>query len=385
LTASGASALTVPSVPVGSVSVPSVSVPSVPLPVPSVSAPKLPVPSVSVPSVPALPLPSPSAPKLPVPSVSVPPVSVPSLPVPVSTAPVPGVPSVPGLPSTPGLSSVPGVPAPVGSVVSGVQSGVQSGVGQLSGGLSGITGVTGGTTGSLLNLGVNASPIGTACVQARGTGGAIANVTVTVAGHNITAPLVQALPGVLAPCPAGATPGAPGVGASAGGGLVGACVQATAKAPLNASVLVLDTELVGTIAKAGVPLQQVIVPCPKGLTGGQPGAGGTGGTGGSSGAGGASGNPSGAAAGLGAAGGSAAGSAAAGGKGQGGSGAGCANGAGGWSSLNAQTLSSVIPSNVPQTLPWILLALALLGRRRLGRAVASVRTFRGFGRYRVQT
>ena len=367
MTASGASALTVPSVPVGSVSVPSVSVPSlpsVPLPAPSVSAPKLPLPSVSVPSVPALPLPSASVPQLPVPSGSVPPVSVPSVPVPVSTAPVPGVPSVPGAPS------VPGVPAPVGSVLSGVQSGVSTIGGSLSG-------VAGGTTGSLLNLGVNASPIGTACVQARGTGSAIANVTVTVGGHNITAPLVQALPGVLAPCPAGATPGSPGVGASAGGGLVGACVQATAKAPLNASVLVLDTELVGTLAKAGVPLQQVIVPCPKGLPGGPPGSGGTGATAGSSGAG--------AAAGLGAAAGGAAGSAAAGGKGQGGSGTNCTNGAGGWSSLNAQTLSSVIPSNIPQTLPWVLLALALLGRRRLGRAVASVRAFRGLGRFRVQT
>jgi uncharacterized protein (TIGR03382 family) len=248
---------------------------------------------------------------------------------------------------------------------------VQSGVGQIGGALSGITG---GTTGSLLNLGVNASPIGTACAQARGTGGAIANVTVTVGGHNITAPLVQALPGVLAPCPAGATPGSPGVGASAGGGLVGACVKATSTAPLNASVLVLDTELVGALAKAGVPLQQVIVPCPNG---------GTGATAGSSGAGGASGNPSGAAAGLGAAGG-AAGSAAAGAKGQGGSGGNCANGAGGWSSLNAQTLSSVIPSNVPQTLPWILLALALLGRRRLGQAVAKVRAFRGFRRVRLE-
>ncbi|HEV7171598.1 MYXO-CTERM sorting domain-containing protein [Pedococcus sp.] len=341
------------------------------LPVPSVSVPSVSVPSVSVPSVPALPLPSVPAPKLPVPSGSVPPVSVPSLPVPVSTAPVPGVPSVPG------------VPAPVGSVLSGVQSGAKSGVGQLSGGLSGITGVSGGTPGSLLNLGVNASPIATACVQAKGTGTAIANVTVTVAGHDITAPLVQALPGVLAPCPGGATPGSPGVGASAGGGLVGACVQATAKAPLNASVLVLDTELVGTLTQAGVPLQQVVVPCPKGITGGQPGTGGTGGTPGSSGAGGASG--AGSAAGRGPAAGSAAGLAAAGGKGQGGSGAGCANGSGGWSSLNAETLASVIPSNVPQTLPWILLVLALLGRRRLGRAVASVRTFRGFGRFRVQT
>jgi uncharacterized protein (TIGR03382 family) len=39
-------------------------------------------------------------------------------------------------------------------------------------------------------------------------------------------------------------------------------------------------------------------------------------------------------------------------------------------------LASVVPNNIPQTLPWILLALALLGRRRLGRAVAVVRTFR---------
>ncbi|HEV7145880.1 MAG TPA: hypothetical protein VGN48_02660, partial [Pedococcus sp.] len=170
-------------------------------------------------------------------------------------------------------------PPPLGSVLP--SSGVTGLLGAVTGG--GLPANVGGSgPGSLVGVGVNASPVATACVQAKGSGTALANVTVIVGGHNVTAPLVQALPGVLAPCPTSGIPSTGGLSASALG-LVGACVRATAQPPLQASVLVLDTELIATLTAAGVPLKQVVVPCPAGVggsAGGGPGSGhgGTGGT-----------------------------------------------------------------------------------------------------------
>lgn len=224
----------------------------------------------------------------------------------------------------------------------------------------------GNTPGSVLSAGVDASPVGNACLQARGTGTALANVTVNVGGHNVTAPLVQALPGVLAPCPTGGTPATVGLSASALG-LVGACVRATAQPPMEASVLVLDSELIGRLTAAGVPLNQVVVPCPAGVASGQPGTPGHGG-------GGRTPAVSGPAAAGSAGPGTQPASASEASRGASGT---CASLASrGWTSLNSQTLASVLPGNIPQTLPWILLVLALLGRRRLGRVVQAVRGIR---------
>lgn len=333
-----------------------------PVPLPS-SLPAIPHPAVSVPSLPAPPI---SIPSIPVPSVSVPAVPSGTVPSVVSTVPVPSVGG--GTPSVPGVTS-PKVPPPLGSVLP--SSGVTGLLGAVTGG--GLPANVGGSgPGSLVGVGVNASPVATACVQAKGSGTALANVTVIVGGHNVTAPLVQALPGVLAPCPTSGIPSTGGLSASALG-LVGACVRATAQPPLQASVLVLDTELIATLTAAGVPLKQVVVPCPAGVggsAGGGPGSG-HGGTGGTPAATAPAVLGSGAP-GLGAPGAKAASA----GTGRGGSAANCAATSPGWTTLDGQTLASVVPNNIPQTLPWILLALALLGRRRLGRAVAVVRTFR---------
>ncbi|NYG06135.1 uncharacterized protein (TIGR03382 family) [Phycicoccus badiiscoriae] len=191
-------------------------------------------------------------------------------------------------------------------------------------------------------------------------------MTVNVGGHNVTAPLVQALPGVLAPCPTGGTTATAGLSASVLG-LVGACVRATAQPPMEASVLVLDTELIGRLTAAGVPLNQVVVSCPAGVASGQPGTPGHGGGGPTP---------------------SVSGPAAAGSAGPGtkptaasraprGVAGTCASlASSGSTTLNSHTLASVLPGNIPQTLPWILLALALLGRRRLGRVVHAVRGIR---------
>ncbi|QGN58616.1 MYXO-CTERM sorting domain-containing protein [Nostocoides sp. HKS02] len=354
-----------------------------PLPI-TTSAPKL-----TLPTIPAVPkLPVPTAPTVPtVPSVSLPPVPKPPvLPLPVTTPSVPASLPAPGstvpvtaprLP-TPAVPSLPSLPGPVASIASGAQSGV----GGVTQGLPGGASVAGGGTGSLLNLGVNASPVATACLQAKGTGTAIANVTVTVAGRNVTAPLVQALPGVLAPCPGGGTPATQGLDASVAG-LVGACVRVTQQPSLTASVLVLDSELIGTLTRAGVPLQQVVVPCPAGV-GGQPGgAGGTPDTGSTGGTGSGGSGPGSTQ--VPAAGGGLGQTGKSGGSGQGASGADCAAGsAPGWSTFNARTMASIVPNNVPQTLPWLLLAVALLGRRRLAVVAKAIRGLRT-QRLRTQT
>lgn len=322
-------------------------VPTPPLPtiaVPTVTVPSLPTPSISVSSVP-VPLPS-----VPVPSVPVSPVPVPQ----VTSLPLPGIPN-PTLPAHVGSIPTPGAGSPVPSAVTGM--------------LTGVTGAgTGSSAGSVLNLGVNASPVATACVQAKGTGTAVANMTVTVGGRNVTAPLVQALPGVLAPCPTAGSPSTGGLEASVPG-LVGACVRATAQPPVNASVLLLDKELIGTLTAAGVPLQSLVVPCPAGVSGGgqwTPAPGGAVSTPGAEGAPGSSGPG----AGAGAAGTTAARA------GQDGAGACGPTATSGWFTLDSHALASVVPGNIPQTTPWVLLALALLGRRRLGRALSAVRRLR---------
>ncbi|GEM_PF-5833058 len=340
----------------------------------------LPVPLPALPSLPA-------APKLPVPVPT-----LPALPDPVQTligtvtgplagltspTPKPGTPSVPGAPSLPGLPSLPGVPSTLPSQVTGPLSGVGT---QLKNGLNQVQqGAKGtplekvfpnGAPGSVLNLGINANPLGTACVQATGTGTAVANATITIGGQNITAPLVQALPGVLAACPAGSIPSKPGVKGSIGG-LVGLCVSVDKAPPLKATILALNTDILGQLTSAGVPLQQVVVPCPKGTpgtTGGHTG----GGThpGGGSGHGG--GTTSGSHTGSGATSGS--NSANANGNGSG-NGSSCAastakNGSG--TPLDLQTMRGVLPHSPASTLPWLLLALVVLCRNQIVRVIRKV-------------
>lgn len=336
----------------------------------------LPVPSLpSLPAVPKPPVPAPSLPALPDPVQTL----VGSVTGPLaglsSPTPKPGTPSVPGVPAGPGAPGLPGVPG-VPSTLPGQVTGPLSGVGtQLKNGLNQVQqGAKGtplekvlpnGAPGSVLNLGINASPLGTACVQATGTGTAVANATISIGGQNVTAPLVQALPGVLAACPAGSVPSKPGVKGSIGG-LVGLCVSVDKAPPLKATVLALNTDILGQLTSAGVPLQQVVVPCPKGTpgtTGSHPG-GGTHHGGGSG-----QGTTSGSHAGTGASSGSN------GSSGTGGNGSGCAAStatSGSGTPLNLQTMGGVLPHSPASTLPWLLLALAVLCRNQIVRVIRKV-------------
>ena len=240
--------------------------------------------------------------------------------------------------------------------------------------------------GGVLKLRVNAAPLATACAEVTGTGTAVANLDVTVGGHDIGTPLIEALPGLLAPCPSGSESGGgsgtePGAGSGSEGAdasvseLVGACVRIKAEPPQGASVLLLDHELVAELTEAGVPLEKLVVPCP------QPGDGdgsGPGNDGGSGGDGGDGADGTGGSAGDGSDDGATGGGGSAGGSGSGGGDDACEP------TINAQTTaSSFLPTSGPQALPWVLLALALVGRRRLTQLVGLAGLARGAGATRA--
>lgn len=227
--------------------------------------------------------------------------------------------------------------------------------------------VPGGAPGEVLKLSLNAAPIAKACAQVTGSGTAVANIDLNVLGHDIGTPVVQALPGLLAPCPTGSTPTTTGVDAKVSD-LVGACVRITPQPPLKASVLLLNHELVEKLTKAGLPLDKLVVPCPK--AGGGNGGGGNGG-GGNGGGGNGGGDDGGDDNGGNNGGGS-------GGNNGGGSGG---NGAGNDGGVCPPTMNTqnagFLPTSAPQVLPWVLLALALVGRRRIVSAVERLRPQRG--------
>jgi len=145
-----------------------------------------------------------------------------------------------------------------------------------------------GNPAGLANIVVQASPIATVCVQATGTGTALVNTDLTVFGTDISTPLIQTFPGFLAPCPAGSVP-APGTGSTTPGStilgvdtnlgsLLGACVRVTTSVvPVQATILLLDQNLISQLTDAGLPLEQLVVPCPGGTTTTPPGDGGDGG------------------------------------------------------------------------------------------------------------
>ena len=227
--------------------------------------------------------------------------------------------------------------------------------------------VPGSGPGEVLKLSVNAAPLAKACVQVTGTGTAVANLAVTVGGHDISTPLIEALPGLLAPCPSGSAPESEGADASVSE-LVGACVRVKAEPPMETSVLLLDQELVAELTEAGVPLEKLVVPCPRPAGDGVGDGSGPGNDGGSDGDGseGSDGD-----AGDGSDDGATGGGSSAGGTGTGNSGGDdmCEP------VLNAETTaSSFLPTSGPQALPWLLLALALVGRGRLTHLVGLVRS-----------
>jgi hypothetical protein len=92
---------------------------------------------------------------------------------------------------------------------------------------------------------------------------------------DLSSPLVKQFPQGLAPCPAGAVPAGDHVAAvdAAVQGLLGACVRVTRQvAPLQTTLVVLDHDIIEELTAAGVPLQRLVVPCPRAAGAPAPGA-----------------------------------------------------------------------------------------------------------------
>jgi hypothetical protein len=86
---------------------------------------------------------------------------------------------------------------------------------------------------------------------------------------------VERFPQAFAPCPAGAVPAGDHIAAAdaAVQGLLGACVRVTRQVvPVQTTLVVLDHDVIRELTAAGLPLQQLVVPCPAGATSHAPGA-----------------------------------------------------------------------------------------------------------------
>lgn len=349
----------------------------------------LPTPSLPAPTLPALPLPAPV--QTLVATVTAPLTGTqPSVPTAPSAPTAPALPGATSLPGLPGLSGLPGLPGTSGASSSGTSSGpaassselgpqVKGALNQAHAGAAGTPLariVPDGSPADALALRLNLSPLATACLQATGSGTGVANTTLVIGGQNISAPIVSAMPGVLAPCPTGPASTTPGVDLAVGG-LVGLCVKATPQPPIKATILALDQNVLTSLTQAGVPLQQVVVPCPTGTPGtngggthhpggaapGTPATNTPGSSHGSNGNG-TTGSRSATAA-TGSANGSGSGSA-----------ADCTTGAERSSLASAKT-AGVLPSSGASWLPWLLLGLVLVGRKRVTALVSRLRTTRG--------
>ena len=279
--------------------------PPPPAPLPSVPAPALPIPTPSLPGAVTAPAPAPALPSVAVPSA--PAAGTPTgglLPVKVDVN-VPILKQAPTPPSAPlPAVSTPKAPAELTGALIQVSTGVKSALDQVGAATAGTplaflnaSGATARTAAVTADL----SPLATTCVQATGTGTALANVDLSVLGQDAGTPLTSAFPGFLDACPAGTGAGngtgngtvpAPGTGSdtivstgAGAGSLVGACARVTTSvAPVESTVVVLDQDLIASLTKAGLPLDQLIVPCPADAT--SPTGGGSGGsTGGSTGGG----------------------------------------------------------------------------------------------------
>ena len=203
---------------------------------------------------------------------------------------VPNIGSIP-LPAPPPPFAATPAPAPLTAGLIQLSTGVKGALNQIGAGLAPIPLAPlapSGAAGALANIVAQAAPLATVCVQVTGSGTALLNTDLKLLGVDLSSPLIQTFPGFLAPCPVGSVP-APGTGSTTSGStivgvnsnlgsLVGACVRVTTSVvPLQVTLLVLNQDVISKLTAAGLPLRQLIVPCPTGTP--TPGTGGPGGGG----------------------------------------------------------------------------------------------------------
>lgn len=125
-------------------------------------------------------------------------------------------------------------------------------------------GATGSGNGAVVD-----SPAATVCLIPTGTSSPAVQVDLEAAGVDLSSPLVKQFPQALAPCPEGAVSAGDHVLSvdAAIKGLLGACVRVTRQVvPVQTTLVVLDRDLITELTRAGVPLDRLVVPCPRGAS-----------------------------------------------------------------------------------------------------------------------
>ncbi len=111
-----------------------------------------------------------------------------------------------------------------------------------------------------------ATAVASLCLIPTGSASPAFEVGVDVVGQDLSSPLVKQFPQAFAACPAGAVRADGDTVAAVDAtvqGLLGACVRVTRQvAPLQTTLVVLDHDLIRELTAAGVPLDQLVVPCP---------------------------------------------------------------------------------------------------------------------------
>lgn len=126
------------------------------------------------------------------------------------------------------------------------------------------------------------TPVASVCVIPADAASPAFEIDLQAAGIDLSSPLIEQFPQAFAACPGGAVPvdEAPVAAVDAViEGLLGACIRVTREvAPLQTTLIVLDRNVIEELTQAGLPLEQLVVPCPDagdgGADGGDRGSGG---------------------------------------------------------------------------------------------------------------
>ena len=121
--------------------------------------------------------------------------------------------------------------------------------------------------------------VATVCLIPTGSTSPAFALDLSVVGNDLSSPLVQQFPQVFTPCPPNTVPASGDTVVAADASvrdLLGACVRLSrAGLPGQTTVVVLDKNLIDELTRVGLPLDQLVVPCPAGAgAGALPGDGG---------------------------------------------------------------------------------------------------------------
>jgi hypothetical protein len=119
------------------------------------------------------------------------------------------------------------------------------------------------------------TPVATVCVIPTSAASPAFEIDLQAAGVDLSSPVIERFPQVFAACPEGAVSVDEETAAAVDAvveGLLGACIRVTREAaPLQTTLIVLDRNVIDALTKAGLPLQELVVPCPGAGDGGSPG------------------------------------------------------------------------------------------------------------------